>query len=154
MIQYYSTNNYNTPEGYTCAFREWKKDTVDSQLHGYAFGFSFGFEIVNAEYTFSDMEFICTYLSTLFGHTTIVASDDPCLPLFTKLEERGACTLRVLPQVTFKDLAKTVFDDVQAMLQHDTKENVKLVFVSIKPQSKKSVSYPDNVPETILPNNA
>lgn len=153
MIQYYSTSNYQTPEGYTCAFREWKKDTADSQLHGYALGFSFGFEILNPEYKFSDYEFIQTYLSTLFGHTTIVASDDPCLPLFMKLEEHGACTVRVLPNVTFKELAKTVFDDMQVMLQHNTKDNVKIVFVSIKPQTKKSVSYPDNVPETILPKN-
>ena len=154
MIQYYSTINYLTPEGYTCAFREWKKDTADSQLHGYALGFTFGFEIVNPEYVFSDTEFIRTYLSTLFGHTTIVASDDPCLPLFTKLEEQGACILRVLPQVSFKDLAKTVFDDMQAMLQHYTKNHVMLVFVTIKPQSKKSVNYPENVPETILPKTA
>src|SRR3954468_10702441 len=85
---YRSTKTYDHNEGLSCCFRQWR--AVDSHcrfIHGYALAFRFVFATDRLDernwcFDFGGLKPIRTWLHEMFGHTMIVADDDPEMATF------------------------------------------------------------------------
>ncbi len=97
--------------GYPCCHRQYKDDGHCRWLHGYDRWVEITWAgerddkgwVVN----FAGLKEIKDALEHQFDHTTLVASDDPCLAIFKELQLMDAISLRVMDP-TMEGMAKWV----------------------------------------------
>ena len=87
---------YNLP----CAHRQWRADSNCKLIHGYSRAFLFTFEAFQLDkcgfvVDYGDLDWLKLHLEYMYDHTLLLAGDDPELPVFKALEERGVCALRI-----------------------------------------------------------
>lgn len=145
-MKYYSTKTFGNERGLSCAFRQWRAESHCNQVHGYSLGFRFVFEADELDdrnwvYDFGDTKWIKEYLEETFDHTTAVASDDPHLNLFKRMEDEGIMTLRIFNDVGCEKFAETVFLDISPIVSLKTKRRVRLKSVEVFEHGSNSAIY-------------
>ncbi|GAA0587935.1 hypothetical protein GCM10009416_28120 [Craurococcus roseus] len=144
---YRSTKTYDHSEGLSCCFRQWRAaDSHCRLVHGYALAFRFVFatgelDARNWCFDFGGLKPIRSWLHDMFDHTVLVAEDDPHLPDFRLLAEKGLLALRVLPNAGCEAMAKYVFDHVAGFVTDQTAGRVWLETVEVKEHGGNSAIY-------------
>ena len=120
-----------THRNWHAAFNECRDSRKCSWVHGYSRYIQFTFEgelddkswIVD----FGDLKFIKQWLDDNWDHKILLASDDPLLSEFKKLEEKAGLTLTVIPfdernwNPSIEGSCKWVYDSINPILIEKTK---------------------------------
>jgi 6-pyruvoyltetrahydropterin/6-carboxytetrahydropterin synthase len=81
------------------------------------------------------------YFAYLLDHTTIVAEDDPYLPLFTQMDNEGLIQLRILPATGCERFAEYLYEIINEFLAKETEGRVKAIKVEVYEHERNSASY-------------
>jgi 6-pyruvoyltetrahydropterin/6-carboxytetrahydropterin synthase len=144
---YRSTKTYDHSEGLSCCFRQWRAAHSHCRLvHGYALAFRFVFatrelDACNWCFDFGGLKPVRAWLHEMFDHTMLVAEDDPDLPEFQRLSERGLVALRVLPRVGCEAMAEHVFGHVARFVAERTAGRVWLETAEVREHGGNSAVY-------------
>ena len=123
-------------DGYSTAFRQWRATHSHCQyIHGYALKFKVWFvgEI-------DEKNWVCDFgcfkrngikdkLSNQFDHTTVVASDDPHMKIFEKMDKSGLIQLKVMDHVGCERFAEWVYNLINNKMQKETEGRVSVLKV-------------------------
>ena len=115
-------------------------------IHGYALAFRFVFatrelDECNWCFDFGGLKPVRAWLHEMFDHTMLVAEDDPDLPDFQRLAEKGLVDLRVLPRVGCEATAEHVFRHVARFVAEQTAGRVWLETVEVSEHGGNSALY-------------
>jgi len=142
-------------DGYSACFRQWKaEDTHCKFLHGYAVSFRVWFEgeldernwvwdfggMKRAKGTIDGMN-PKVWMDYMLDHTTIVAEDDPYLPLFMQMHESGIIQLRIIPSVGAERFAEYFYNKLNNFVQLETEGRVKVTQVEFREHEKNTAIY-------------
>jgi len=142
-------------DGYSACFRQWKAEGTHCKfLHGYAVSFRVWFEGElderNWVWDFGGMKRANgniegmspkAFFDYLLDHTTIVAEDDPYLPLFKQMDAEGIIQLRILPAVGCERFAEYLHLKINTFLLEETNGRVKATKVEVYEHERNSASY-------------
>lgn len=114
---YVSTKSYDTRNGFSIAYRQWRADSHCQFIHGYALGFEFEFEsetvdVRNWVVDFGSLKTLKDFLEDYFDHTLLVAQDDPELEFLKELDRRGIAEIREVERTGCEGLAYFLFEYV------------------------------------------
>lgn len=132
---------------FSCAHRQPAHDGHCKYLHGYSRSFYFVFAADEVDpkthfvMDFSGLKKVKAWLDKMFDHTCLINADDPELPLFKELDQRGIIQLRVLPNVSMEATAKYVAEHVQAMLDEIEGGRVRIDAIECRENEKNSGWY-------------
>ena len=142
-------------DGYSTCFRQWKAEGTHCRfLHGYAVSFRVWFEGElderNWVWDFGGMKRAKTtidgmspkaFFEHLLDHTTIIAEDDPFLPLFRQMDSVGIIQLRILESTGCEQFAKYLFGVINTFLSEETNGRVRATKVEVYEHERNSASY-------------
>ena len=142
-------------DGYSACFRQWKAEGTHCRfLHGYAVSFRVWFEGElderNWVWDFGGMKRANgnidgmspkAFFDHLLDHTTIVAQDDPYLPLFKQMDAEGIIQLRVIPAVGCERFAEYLYGKIDTFLSQETNGRVRATKVEVYEHERNSASY-------------
>ena len=142
-------------DGFSTVFRQHNaKSTHCSFLHGYGISFKVYFEGElddrNWVWDFGGMKRAKTeidgmsakmWMDYMFDHTTVVATDDPYLEHFRKMDEDGIIQLREIPATGAEQFAKFIFDKLNPFVQEETDGRVKVAKVEFMEHGKNTAIY-------------
>ena len=142
-------------DGYSACFRQWKAEGTHCKfLHGYAVSFRVWFEGElderNWVWDFGGMKRANgniegmspkAFFDYLLDHTTIVAEDDPYLPLFKQMDAEGIIQLRVIPAVGCERFAEYLYGKIDTFLSQETNGRVRATKVEVYEHERNSASY-------------
>ena len=142
-------------DGFSCVFRQWKATGTHCRfLHGYGISFKVWFEGEvderNWVWDFGGMKRAKTeidgmsakmWMDYMFDHTTVVATDDPYLEHFRKMDEDGIIQLREIPATGAEQFAKFIFDKLNPFVQEETDGRVKVAKVEFMEHGKNTAIY-------------
>ena len=119
-MKYRSTKRWGHDQGLSVAFRQWKADSHCNLLHGYALAFTFTFEATELDHRnwvvdFGSLKTMKKWLEDTFDHKTLVAEDDPELPMYKELERRKMAKLTILPRLGCEGLADQLYKFVNGV---------------------------------------
>ena len=152
MAKFQSTKLF---DGYSTCFRQWRAEGTHCKfLHGYAVSFRVWFEgeldhrnwvwdfggMKRAKNTINDMS-PKDYFAYLLDHTTIIAEDDPYLPLFKQMDNEGLIQLRILPATGCERFAEYLYKTINEFLAKETEGRVKAIKVEVYEHERNSASY-------------
>ena len=152
MAKFQSTKLF---DGYSTCFRQWRAEGTHCKfLHGYAVSFRVWFEgeldhrnwvfdfggMKRAKNTINDMS-PKDYFAYLLDHTTIIAEDDPYLPLFKQMDNEGLIQLRILPATGCEKFAEHLYYVINGFLKEETEGRVKAIKVEVYEHERNSASY-------------
>jgi 6-pyruvoyltetrahydropterin/6-carboxytetrahydropterin synthase len=152
MAKFQSTKLF---DGYSTCFRQWRAEGTHCKfLHGYAVSFRVWFEgeldhrnwvwdfggMKRAKNTIEGMS-PKDYFAYLLDHTTIIAEDDPYLPLFTQMDNEGLVQLRILPATGCERFAEYLYTIINEFLAVETDGRVKAIKVEVYEHERNSASY-------------
>ena len=143
---FFSTKKFS---GYSTCFRQWRATHSHCQyLHGYALEFivTFAGELDERNWVMDFGAFknnsIKEHLSHMFDHTTVVAKDDPHLPVFQEMEKQGLLQLRIIEHVGCEQFAEYVFWEIQNRITAgNSASRVRVHSVECKENSNNSAIY-------------
>jgi 6-pyruvoyltetrahydropterin/6-carboxytetrahydropterin synthase len=142
-------------DGYSCVFRQWKAENTHCQfLHGYGVSFKVWFEgeldernwvwdfggMKRAKGTIDGMN-PKVWMDYMLDHTTIVAEDDPYLPLFMQIHESGIIQIRIIPATGAERFAEYFYNKLNDFVQIETEGRVKVVQVEFREHEKNTAFY-------------
>jgi 6-pyruvoyltetrahydropterin/6-carboxytetrahydropterin synthase len=81
------------------------------------------------------------YFAYLLDHTTIIAEDDPYLPLFKQMHDSGLIQLRILPATGCERFAEYLYKTINEFLAKETEGRVKAIKVEVYEHERNSASY-------------
>ena len=142
-------------DGFSCVFRQWKAEGTHCRfLHGYGISFRVWFEGElderNWVWDFGGMKRAKTeidgmspkmWMDYMFDHTMLVATDDPQLESFRKLDEEGVIQLREIPATGAERFAQFIFDKLNKFVHFETKGRVRVVRVEFMEHGKNTAIY-------------
>lgn len=144
-------------DGFSTCFRQWRAEGTHCKfLHGYSISFKvifegelddrnwvvdFGFLSRQKIGDHEDATTLKQFFNFMFDHTTVVAQDDPQLPLFQQLAEEGIIQLRVMPTVGCEKFAEFVFGILKKFVHDNTGDRVRVVSVECFEHHKNSAIY-------------
>jgi len=152
MAKFQSTKLF---DGYSTCFRQWRAEGTHCKfLHGYAVSFRVWFEgeldhrnwvfdfggMKRAKNTINGMP-PKDYFGYLLDHTTIIAEDDPYLPLFKQMDNEGLIQLRILPATGCERFAEYLYKTINEFLAKETEGRVKAIKVEVYEHERNSASY-------------
>ena len=152
MAKFQSTKLF---DGFSTCFRQWRAEGTHCKfLHGYAVSFRVWFEgeldhrnwvfdfggMKRAKNTINDMS-PKDYFAYLLDHTTIIAEDDPYLPLFKQMDNEGLIQLRILPATGCERFAEYLYKTINEFLTKETEGRVKAIKVEVYEHERNSASY-------------
>jgi 6-pyruvoyltetrahydropterin/6-carboxytetrahydropterin synthase len=153
MGKFYSTKTFGTDRGLSCCFRQWRATHSHCQfLHGYSIGIKLIFECDSLDernwvMDFGGLKVFKEWANHMFDHTTVIAEDDPLLPVFMDLSKRStlkrydgynsltssgsiaaqrAIDLRVVPGVGCERFAQLCFEQMEKILTDAKANNILL----------------------------
>lgn len=122
-----SGKTYTHAIGLSVAFRQWRADSHCKYLHGYSLQVSLTFRSQELDernwvVDFGSLKSLKGFLEDLLDHKTLVAEDDPALPLFKdmdqeKPEKPRIIQLRVVPQCGMEALSYYIFQAADSWLK-------------------------------------
>jgi 6-pyruvoyltetrahydropterin/6-carboxytetrahydropterin synthase len=142
-------------DGYSCVFRQWRAEGTHCKfLHGYGVSFKVWFEgeldernwvwdfggMKRAKGTIDGMN-PKAWMDYMFDHTTIVAEDDPYLPVFKQMEADSVIQLRIIPATGAEQFAKYIYEKLNTFIQEETDGRVKIVQVEFREHEKNTAFY-------------
>ena len=142
-------------DGFSTVFRQWKAETTHCKyLHGYGVSFKLWFEgdldernwvwdfggMKRAKGTIDGMS-PKEWMDYMFDHTFVVADDDPHLPDFQALAEKGIAQVRVVPATGAERFAQFVYDKINPFIEKETDGRVKIAKVEFREHGKNSAIY-------------
>ena len=143
-----STKRYGHEIGLSCAFRQWRAQTSHCQyLHGYALAFKFTFEsdaldARNWVVDFGGLKGLKKKLEDLFDHKTVVAIDDPHLPIFKEMAALGVINLQVVSAVGCEKFAEAAYYLAQETLEEEGfSPRCKVIEVEVAEHGSNSAIY-------------
>jgi 6-pyruvoyltetrahydropterin/6-carboxytetrahydropterin synthase len=142
-----SAKTYDHNEGLSCCFRQWRATHSHCRfVHGYALAFRFVFATRHLDernwcFDFGGLKPVRAWLHEMFDHTTIIAEDDPELPLFQRMQAAGLMQLRILPAVGCEATARFVFDHVARFVAEETGGRVWLESVEVREHGGNAAIY-------------
>jgi 6-pyruvoyltetrahydropterin/6-carboxytetrahydropterin synthase len=142
-------------DGYSTCFRQWKAEGTHCKfLHGYAISFRVWFEGElderNWVWDFGGMKRAKNkidgftpkeFFENLLDHTTVVAEDDPYLPLFKQMDTEGIIQLRIIPETGCERFAEYLFNKINNFLEEETDGRVSAVKVEVYEHERNAASY-------------
>ena len=142
-------------DGFSTVFRQWRATGTHCKfLHGYTLSFKIVFEgeldkrnwvadfgLFKRAKTQIDGKSPKEWFDFMFDHTTIIAEDDPHLPVFLEMENKGLIQLRILPAVGAEKFAEYVFKKVGEFISVETEGRVRVVSVEAREHEKNSAIY-------------
>ena len=141
--RYTSTKTYrNLP----CAHRQWKHDGQCAYIHGYSREYTFNFDAESMDQHgwvvgFGDLKELEEYLVEMYDLTMLIAEDDPELPVFKELHEKGICDLRIVPDTSLEGSAKTALEKANQLLSKITDGRARCFQVEARENDKNSAIY-------------
>ena len=139
-----STKTYTN---FPCAHRQWKHQGNCKLIHGYSRSFYFVF----GSYTLNDCGFVVDFgdlkelkahLDYMFDHTLLLCEDDPELPIFQDLNDRGVCNLRLMPYgVGMEGTAQYLSEWADKWLRTKSKGRCWVIEVESRENDKNSAKY-------------
>lgn len=120
--KYTSTKEY--VDAFPVAYKQWRADTHCSKLHGYSYSMKFYFganELDHRQWNvdFGGLKNLKMFLEDYFDHTTLIAEDDPHLPIFQDLEKQGILKLTVLPAMGCERIADMLYKYINTVFIPD-----------------------------------
>ena len=142
-------------DGFSTVFRQWRATGTHCKfLHGYSLSFKIVFEgELDKRYWVWDFGGMKRakmkidgknpkeWFDFMFDHTTIIADDDPHLPVFLEMENKGLIQLRTLPAVGAEKFAEYVFKKVGKFISEETEGRVRVVSVEAREHEKNSAIF-------------
>ena len=131
MGKFYSTKTYGNDRGLSCCFRQWRSTHSHcSLLHGYSIGIKLIFECDSLDernwvMDFGGLKEFKQWAEYMFDHTTLIAEDDPELPLFLNMP-KSVADLRVVPAVGCERFAEMAYNKMTELLDKSDKEGTLL----------------------------
>lgn len=144
---YISTKTYGHEIGLSCAFRQWKAESHCRFLHGYALRvrIEFGALVLddkNWVVDFGGLKVLKERIAAMFDHTTVIASDDPLIHEFVKLEKQGALDLVILPATGCEFFSRYIHDiTVKWLHENNYGERCKVLSVEVAEHGANSAIY-------------
>jgi 6-pyruvoyltetrahydropterin/6-carboxytetrahydropterin synthase len=81
------------------------------------------------------------WMDYMLDHTTIVAEDDPYLPVFKQMEADSVIQLRIIPAVGAERFAEYFYQKLNDFVQAETEGRVKVVQVEFREHEKNTAFY-------------
>jgi len=139
----YRFQSTKTFTGLPCAHRQWRDEGHCRFIHGYERTVSFVFGCSELDekgwvVDFGDLKDVRQWLEELMDHTLLINADDPELPLFRQMHERGIVDLRVLPSVGMEGTARYVYEHVDALVRAKTGGRCRVMKVECRENAKNS----------------
>ena len=158
MAKYTSSKRFI---GFPCTHRQWKASSHCKFIHGYSREFYFEFQCDELSKEMWVMDFgglkeVKKWLDYMFDHTFLVASDDPHLEDFKKLDSAGVIQIRVMPNAGMEGTAQYVYEHVSKIIKDLTDSRVWISKVEVRENEKNSAFYTpwntlfDNHPKFLL----
>jgi 6-pyruvoyltetrahydropterin/6-carboxytetrahydropterin synthase len=131
---------------YPCSHRQWRHDGHCAWIHGYSRSFHFVFEsheLTEAGFVvdFGTFKKFKLLLDEWFDHTLLLNADDPLLPEFRVLEQKGACKLTVLSNVSLEGTAIFLWEKMNEYLSQETMNRAYCVQVEVRENDKNSALF-------------
>lgn len=121
-----SGKTYTHNIGLSCCFRQWRATSHCNKLHGYALQVEFSFirkglglDNRNWVLDFGGLKEVKAWLEETFDHKTLVAVDDPMLPMFIDMSKVGLIDMITVEHVGCEAFAKLIYETVQGFLPED-----------------------------------
>lgn len=132
--------------GFPCTHRQWRADSHCRYVHGYSreFYFEFASNSLTQEgwvVDFGGLKELKTWLEYMFDHTFLVASDDPFLEDFKKLDVQGAIQLRVMPNPGMEGTAQFVYEEASKILKKLYGDRAWITKVQVSENEKNSAIF-------------
>lgn len=133
--------------GLSCCFRQWRADSHCKFLHGYSIQISFTFQAEVLDHRnwvvdFGSLKSLKGWLEDMFDHKTLVAEDDPYIPLFQEMEREGVCQLRMMPSVGMEATAYYIYQMAeQWLIDNGYGERIKLSEVEVREHDANFARY-------------
>jgi 6-pyruvoyltetrahydropterin/6-carboxytetrahydropterin synthase len=132
---------------YPCAHRQWRHKGNCALIHGYSRSFHFTFGAHNADacgfiVDFGELKWLANHLAKMYDHTLLIDTEDPLLPTFVELMNKGACALRI-PRygVGMEGTAQEICEYADQMLREQTKGRCWVISVESRENDKNSAIY-------------
>jgi len=131
----------------SCAFRQWRAESHCKYIHGYRLIAKFWFSAKELDHRnwvvdFGGLKELKNLLEKQFDHTLCVAKDDPLLEQFQKLNEVGACDLRIMDGgVGIEKTAEWCFNTANTYIKQSTNERCWVEKVEVWEHEKNSAIY-------------
>jgi 6-pyruvoyltetrahydropterin/6-carboxytetrahydropterin synthase len=126
-----------------CAHRRHQHDGHCAFIHGYSRSFTFWFRTNHRDANgfvmdFGELKEVKGWLEDHFDHTMLLDADDPLLPEFKALEEKGACKLVVYDDVGMEGTALFVKTYLDLWVKERTRGRVWVHSVEVRENDKNS----------------
>ena len=142
-------------DGYSTVFRQWRAEGTHCKfIHGYGVSFQIWFEgeldEKNWVWDFGGMKRANgkidgmnpkQWFDWLLDHTVLVAQDDPTLPDFQDLHNRGIIQLRTVPYTGAERFAEFLYNKINPFIIEETQGRVKVAKIEFKEHGKNSAIY-------------
>ncbi|MFL6615801.1 MAG: 6-pyruvoyl trahydropterin synthase family protein [Pantoea agglomerans] len=129
-----------------CCHRSWANQGHCAFLHGYERRFNVEFCCFTLEsgtgfiVDFSGLKKIRAALCHQFDHTTLIAENDPELPLFRQLAARNIIDLRIMANTSMEGAARWVFETANKLISEETEGRVWVTSVEARESRKNAVT--------------
>ena len=142
-------------DGFSCVFRQAKAEGTHCRfLHGYGISFKVWFKgeldernwvwdfggMKRAENEIDGMN-PKMWMDHMFDHTMLVATDDPFLESFRRMDEAGVIQLREVPATGAERFAQYIYDKLNRFVLEETDGRVKVLKVEFREHGKNSAIY-------------
>ena len=142
-------------DGFSCVFRQAKAEGTHCRfLHGYGISFKVWFkgelDERNWVWDFGGMKRAKTEIDGMsakmrmdhmFDHTMLVATDDPFLESFRRMDEAGVIQLREVPATGAERFAQYIYEKLNAFVVEETDGRVRVMKVEFREHSKNTAMY-------------
>ena len=142
-------------DGFSTVFRQHSAEGTHCRfIHGYGISFKVYFEGElddrNWVWDFGGMKRAKTeidgmspkvWMDHMFDHTMLVATDDPFLESFRRMDEAGVIQLREVPATGAERFAQYIYEKLNAFVVEETKGRVKVIKVEFREHSKNTAIY-------------
>jgi len=81
------------------------------------------------------------WMDYMFDHTTIVAENDPYLPVFKQMEADSIIQLRIIPATGAEQFSKYIYEKLNPFIQEETQDRVKITKVEFMEHNKNTAIY-------------
>lgn len=139
---------------FPCSHRQHRHDGHCAFVHGYSRSFHFEFacsELTDTNFVmdFGGLKTLKKFLEEHFDHTLLLNEDDPLLPDFRALEEKGAAKIVVLPNVGMEGTARWLFYEATKIIDATENGRVWITQIEVRENDKNSAIFiaPTNADE-------
>lgn len=146
-MPYRSSKTYGHEIGLSAAFRQWKADSHCRFVHGYALSVHLEFEADELDergwvVDFGSLKSFKGALEGMFDHKTLVAEDDPELPLFREMHQKGLIQMVRVPATGCEAFSQMIYEYADVWLRDNGyAPRVRIHHVTVREHGANSATY-------------